>query len=68
MIPPHDRVRIAALIVANPRTVLRVYQGAGSDYSYRRVTEAAKALGLPLPPERSSTSSPEPSRTSSRAA
>lgn len=49
MISAYDRVRIAAHIVANPRTVLRVYQGDGSDYSRRRVTDGAKALGLPPP-------------------
>lgn len=50
MISAIDRVRIAAHITANPRTVLRVYQGGGSDYSRRRVAEAAEALGLPEPP------------------
>ena len=52
MISPHDRVRIAAKIVANPRTVLRVYQGGGNEYSRRRVAEAARELGLPPPPEK----------------
>lgn len=51
MISAYDRIRISAHIVANPRTVARVYQGQGSAYSRLRVTEAAKALGLPLPPE-----------------
>jgi DNA-binding LacI/PurR family transcriptional regulator len=50
MISPIDRVRIAAQIVADPRTVLRVYQGKGSEHTRRRVTEAAKTLGLPPPP------------------
>jgi hypothetical protein len=64
MLSAYDRIRIAAHIVANPRTVLRVYQGAGSDYSYRRVAEGAKTLGLPPPPLRSSPpNSPEPSET-----
>ena len=67
MINAYDRVRIAASIVANPRTVHRVYQGGGSDYSRQRVAAAAQALGLPLPPERSSPRSPEPSPTSSKA-
>jgi hypothetical protein len=71
MISAHDRVRIAAHIVANPRTVARVYQGRGSSYSRRRVLEAAHALGLPLPPAPSmpsSGSSPSESPTPSRAA
>lgn len=50
MISAHDRVRIAAQIVAHPRTVQRVYQGRGTDYTRRRVSEAAETLGLPLPP------------------
>lgn len=49
MISAYDRLRIAAHIVANPRTVARVYQGKGSEYSRLRVTEGAKALGLPTP-------------------
>jgi uncharacterized Zn finger protein (UPF0148 family) len=46
----HDRVRIAAKIIASPRTVHRVYAGGGNEYSRRRVTEAARELGLPDPP------------------
>jgi hypothetical protein len=68
MIPPHDRVRIAAIIVSHPRTGERVYRGGGSEYSRRRVAEAARALNLPEPPERSPSNSPEPSPTSSKAA
>jgi len=52
MISAIDRVRIAAHITANPRTVLRVYQGGGSEYSRRRVAEAARELGLPEPTQR----------------
>lgn len=53
MISAYDRLRIAACIAAHPRTVHRVYQGHGSEYSYRRVVAGAKAVGLPPPPERS---------------
>ncbi|HEX4336291.1 MAG TPA: hypothetical protein VH062_10285 [Polyangiaceae bacterium] len=58
MVNAIDRIRIAAQIIADPRTVLRVYQGRGSEQSRLRVMEAAKALGLPPPPDRSSSSSP----------
>jgi len=68
MISAPDRVRIAAQIVAHPRTVARVYEGKGSEYSRQRVTEGAKALGLPPPPGLSLPSSPEPSPTSSNRA
>lgn len=68
MITPYDRVRIAAHIVANPRTVLRVYQGLGSHYSRVRVTEAAVALGLPPPPSTSSEPCSSGSPPKSRAA
>ena len=71
MISAYDRLRIATQIVANPRTVARVYQGKGSTYSRLRVIEAAKALGLPVPPEPSTPSSgdsPSGSPTSSKAA
>lgn len=65
----HDRLRIAAQALVCERTVLRVYQGKGNQYSRLRVSEGAKTLGLPLPPERSSQNSPEPLPTnSSRAA
>lgn len=47
----HERVRIAAQAIISPRTVARVYDGAGGEYSRARVRSAAKALGLPLPPE-----------------
>jgi hypothetical protein len=67
MINAHDRVRIAARIVAHPRTVYRVYRGQGSEYSRRRVQEAARELGLPEPPT-SSASSPPASPTKSKAA
>lgn len=68
MISAHDRTRIAVHIVANPRTVQRVYQGKGSEYSRLRVAEAARALGLPEPPTPSSKDSPEPSSTNSNRA
>lgn len=68
MISSPDRIKLAALITAHPRTVARVYAGQGSDYSRARVAEGAKALGLPPPPERSLPSSPEPSPTSSNRA
>ncbi len=57
MISPYGRIRMGASIVAHPRTVYRVYLGAGSEYSYLRAIEGAKALGLPLPPDRSTPSS-----------
>lgn len=68
MISAYDRVRIAARIVAHPRTVQRVYAGAGSDYSRRRVTEAARELGLPEPSNPSAPSSPPESQATSKAA
>lgn len=67
-ITTHDRLRIAAQALVCERTVLRVYKGRGTAYSRLRVTEGAKALGLPPPPEPSSPSSPEPSPTSSNRA
>lgn len=69
MISAPDRVRIAAQIVAHPRTVARVYEGKGSEYSRQRVTEGARTLGLPLPPGPSTpcgVDSREPSPTSSK--
>lgn len=54
MISAHDQIRIAAHAVICQRTVRRVYAGQGSEYSKRRVTEAAVALGLPPPPSTSS--------------
>jgi hypothetical protein len=71
IISAYDRVRIAAKIVAHPRTVQRVYDGAGSEYSRRRVSEAAKEMGLPLPldpSERLQPSSPPESPPTSKAA
>lgn len=68
MISAYDRVRIAARIVAHPRTVHRVYLGSGSEYSRRRVAEAARELGLPEPSMASPPSSPPASPTSSKAA
>ena len=47
----HDLTRVAATAIVSLKTVRRVYQGRGNEYSRRRVTEAAKALGLPVPPE-----------------
>lgn len=49
MVSQLDLVRIAAQAIVSPRTVFRVYSGAGSEYSRRRVTEGARALGLPPP-------------------
>lgn len=54
----HDRVRIAAQAIVHPRTVARVYEGEGTDYSRARVCAAAEALGLPPPP------APAPDRAS----
>lgn len=51
MVSTHDQIRIAAEAIVHPRTVQRVYEGRGSEYSRRRVIEAAKALGLEPPPE-----------------
>jgi hypothetical protein len=71
MMTSHDRVRIAAAALVCERTVIRVYKGGGTAYSRLRVAEGAKALGLPLPPEPSTGSSPpspEPSQASSKAA
>jgi hypothetical protein len=42
-------VQIAAAIMANPRTVERVYDGRGNVYSRERVTRAALELGFPVP-------------------
>lgn len=44
-----DRIRIAAQAVCSPRTVSRVYSGAGTDFSRERVARAARELGLPVP-------------------
>lgn len=52
MISAHDQIRIAAHAIICQRTVLRVYQGAGNEYSRRRVTEAARQLGIQPPPVR----------------
>ena len=46
----HDRIRIAAQAIVCPRTVARVYNGAGTAYSRARVRAAAQELGLPPPP------------------
>jgi hypothetical protein len=64
MIDGIQKVRIAAQIGRSVRTVHRVYCGAGNPYSRAAVTEAAKALGYPPPPELS-TGSWENSPTSS---
>lgn len=47
----HDLARIAVHAIVSYRTVQRVYRSGGSEYSRRRVIEAAMALRLPLPPE-----------------
>jgi len=57
----HDLTMIAARAITSVRTVQRVYEGRGSEYSRRRVVEAAQAVGLPLPPD------PPPSPAPSRA-
>jgi len=67
----HDRLRIATHALVYERTVIRVYKGGGTAYSRLRVSEGAKALGLPLPQDPSTASlesSPEPSPTNSKAA
>jgi hypothetical protein len=68
MISAYDRIRISAAIIAHPRTVYRVYLGQGSDYSRRRVAEAARRLALPLPPEPSPSSSESSLPVQSKAA
>jgi hypothetical protein len=68
MISGMDKVRIAAQSGRSPKTVDRVYRGEGNPYSRDAVKRAAADLGLPAPPERSPSSSPEPSPTSSKAA
>jgi DNA-binding LacI/PurR family transcriptional regulator len=42
-------VQIAAAVPMSQRTVERVYDGGGSDYSRERVMRAARELGLPAP-------------------
>ncbi|MBK8994639.1 MAG: hypothetical protein IPM35_02660 [Myxococcales bacterium] len=46
-----DKARLAALVRRSIRTVDRVYLGQGSDFTRRIVTEGARELGLPPPPE-----------------
>jgi hypothetical protein len=53
MINNHDRVRIAARAIVCERTVAQVYRGRGREYSRLRVAAAARELGLPEPPDRS---------------
>lgn len=68
MISSHDEVRIAARAIVCQRTVSRVYQGKGTAYSRQRVTEAARALGLPEPSTPLEPSLPSESPPSSKAA
>lgn len=42
-------IQIAATGLLSHRTVLRVYDGAGSAYSRERVARTARELGLPEP-------------------
>lgn len=42
-------IQIAAAIPASPKTVERVYDGMGSEFSRARVVKAAQVLGLPEP-------------------
>lgn len=47
----HDRVRIAAEAIVNPRTVERIYRGDRCTIStYERVRRAAEGLRYPAPP------------------
>jgi len=45
-----QRVRLAAQSIKSERTVVRVYQGGGSDQSREAICRAARELGLPSPP------------------
>jgi hypothetical protein len=44
-----QRVQIAARAILAPKTVDRVYDGRGSEYSFERVSAAAQELNLPQP-------------------
>jgi hypothetical protein len=71
MVTPIDRLRIAALAARCERSVRRVYDGKGNDYTRAAVKAAAQELGLPLPPAPStdsSRSSPTTSRSGSKIA
>ncbi|HEX2875153.1 MAG TPA: hypothetical protein VHP33_28070 [Polyangiaceae bacterium] len=58
MVKGFDRVRLAMQSGASIPTIVRVYKGLGSNYSRARVSAAAEQLGLPMPPERSTSLSP----------
>ncbi|HEX3596824.1 MAG TPA: hypothetical protein VHU80_17060 [Polyangiaceae bacterium] len=45
-----QRVRLAAESIRSERTVVRVYQGGGSDQSREAISRAARQLGMPQPP------------------
>jgi hypothetical protein len=48
---PHDRVRIAAEAIVDPRTVARTYQGVRTTPNVHvRIARAAERLKLPPPP------------------
>ncbi len=51
MLSSHERVRLAAEAVCDPRTVERIYSGRRcAENTLIRVRKAAEALGLPPPP------------------
>ena len=58
LITSPQEVQLAARAIVCQRTVHRVYLGSGNEYSRQRVTAAALELGLPLPPDPSTGSSP----------
>jgi len=51
-IAAHDRIRIAAVGVVSPGSVNKAYRDPSSvrPSTLQRVQDAARALGLPLPP------------------
>lgn len=51
VLTPHDVRRIAVAASVHPKTVTRAYRGADvRSTCAARIAEAARALGLPLPP------------------
>jgi DNA-binding LacI/PurR family transcriptional regulator len=51
VVTPRQRLHIAAKADCSERSVLRVYQGAGNEYTHARVSSAAAELGYALPPQ-----------------
>lgn len=49
---PRQRMRIAVAADCCEKTVLRTYQGGGTEFSRARIARAAADLGLPCPPPR----------------